>query len=436
MKNKTAIIIPACSDYNRGDQALVLETANIAKESLGIDEIYMMSMEETKQCNKLGIKTFKDILKHPSRHDKKKKNIQYGFFLKIRWGTIAIMDYIFSLFLLNNMTRKIVKKLVSKQTRESIEIFENAEACFVKGGGFLHDYSGGIVGIYTIYYLLFHIKLALKMKKPVYIMPNSYGPYKSKTTAKMVNKVLDKCRVVTARESISASQETNGLQRNIDLFPDLAFFLKQTDKETMKEYMIDKYNYKSEKKYMAITVRPYRFYSEENPKEKYENYKRGFVDFIKYVEKRDYIPLLVVHTRAENDHENDEICIREIANILGENTKAVIVKDDNLNCKEIKTIYSFCDFVIGTRFHSVIFSLQNKIPCLAVTYGGNKGEGIMKDMELSEFAIKIQELSFEKMKEKFDKMEVEKEEIKKKIEKYLQESNQKYKILQEKIKNG
>ena len=433
---KTAIIIPACSDYNRGDQALVLETRKIISKALGIQEVYMMSMEDTTQCNQMGIKTVKDILKHPSRYDKKKKNIKYGIGLKIRWGIVAILDYIFSLFMLNNVTRKILKKIVPTELKTSIDIFENTQVCFVKGGGFLHDYTGGIVGVYTMYYLLFHIKLALKMKKPVYIMPNSYGPFKSKKTAKMVNKILNKCEIVTARESISASEQTNGLQRPIELFPDLAFFLEQTKQDNIKEYL-QKYEINENDKYVAITVRPYRFYNADNPSQKYENYKKAFVKFIEYLEQKNYIPLLVVHTRSDNEHENDEICIREIEQMLKKNSKAMIIKEDNLNCKDLKAIYSLCDFVVGTRFHSVIFSLQNQIPCIAITYGGNKGEGIMKDIGLDEFTVKIQELSFEKLQEKFENMETQREIIKQKIQIYLKKADDKYKrLIQEIEKNG
>ena len=193
-KNDISLIIPSCSDLNRGDQALVLETMNIIKRANIATDIYMMSNNETKQCKEFGIKKFEPILKHPSRFDRKGNNIQYGILLKLRWGIIASMDYIKSQIILNNITRKIVKPFLNKNIKESLSLYEKCNSCFVKGGGFLHDYSGGIIGIYTIYYQLYHIKLALKLHKKVYIMPNSFGPFKSKKAKKMVELIEEELK--------------------------------------------------------------------------------------------------------------------------------------------------------------------------------------------------------------------------------------------------
>ena len=147
----------------------------------------------------------------------------------------------------------------------------------------MHDYTGGIIGRYTMYYQLYHIKLALKMGKPVYIMPNSFGPFKNEKNVKMLNKILDKCKFISARESISSNGDTNGLKRDIPLYPDLGFFLKGEEKQKVYKYL-EKYGIEPEKeKYIAITARPYRFYNTENPEERYQNYKESFVKIIEYI---------------------------------------------------------------------------------------------------------------------------------------------------------
>lgn len=435
--SKKVLIIPSCTDLNRGDQALVLETANVIKKVYDEKiDIYMMADGNTEQCEKLGLKSFKDILKHPSRVSKTKSNIKYNKTIKIKWGIVAIKDFIVSSLLLNKFTRNIIYPFLDKETKESINLYKECDSCYVKGGGFLHDYSGGIIGIYTMYYLTFHIKLALSMGKNVYIMPNSFGPFKSKTTKKMLNKLLNKVNIVTARESISASGKTNGLDRDIPLFPDLAFFLSNSYDESKWQQFKEKYDLKEEEKYVAITVRPYRFYQYDNPQEKYEQYKNTFVKFSKFLREKGYMPLFVVHTRAINDHENDELCIQEIINKIDDKKSYKVIKDDSLNCYDLKFIYGHCKYIIGTRFHSVIFSIEKRVPPIAITYGGNKGNGIMKDMDLSEYAIKIGELTFENLKDKFEILEKERENVIIKVEKYIKECDIKYKKLIEEIKRS
>lgn len=436
LKDKV-LIIPTCTDFNRGDQALVLETKKIIDEVYSNNECYMMSTGETIQCEEIGLKKFEDILKHPSRFDKKRDNIKYNFFLKLKWGLVASFDYLISLAILYKFTRMLIYPFLRKGTKKSLRLYEESTAIFVKGGGFLHDYSKGFIGLYTIYYQLYHIKLAISFKKKVFIMPNSFGPFVNKRSKKMVNNVLNKCCLVTARESISSSSDSNTLNRNIDLYPDLAFFLDENKSKYDIKLLLNRFKLnKLKDKIIAITVRPYRFYSYDNPEQKYNDYKESFVKFINYLTNNNYKVLLVVHTRAENEHENDESCIDDIIKKLNDNKFVYKIKDDKMNCYDLKKLYGMCKYVIGTRFHSVIFSIEQLIPCIAITYGGNKGDGIMKDMDLTEYSIKIGELDYETLKDTFEKMILNESKIIENIKKYLEYSNKKYNNLIELIKNN
>lgn len=62
------------------------------------------------------------------------------------------------------------------------------------------------------------------------------------------------------------------------------------------------------------------------------------------------------------------------------------------------------DYLIGTRFHSVIFSQISRVPCLAVAYGGNKSQGIMAELDISEFVVDINAVSSEKLNVLFDEL--------------------------------
>ena len=95
------VILPANNDLNRGDQALIWETINIAKRS-GLDgEFYMLAENEslTKQSQSVGIKIITPLLKHPSRKSKTTDNTNYGLKLLFKWGSVALVDTIFSLLL-------------------------------------------------------------------------------------------------------------------------------------------------------------------------------------------------------------------------------------------------------------------------------------------------------------------------------------------------
>jgi len=46
--------------------------------------------------------------------------------------------------------------------------------------------------------------------------------------------------------------------------------------------------------------------------------------------------------------------------------------------------------------------MSEGVPGIAITYGGNKGDGIMRDMNLSKYAIPISDLSFEILRSRFE----------------------------------
>lgn len=399
--NKKYLVIPQSHDLNRGDQALVWETAHLAKDANFHGEYYLMGEDNDniKQTKQEGFTPFSPILKHPSRLFKNKNNIHYGISLKLKWGLVAIFDFIFSLLLLFKPSRNILEKTMSKDKRHAMSLFKDADAVFVKGGGFVHGY-GGIVSSYYIYFVLYHVILSQRLGKPVYFFSNSFGPFNGPFVKLLVKKVMKKCEFISARESISSRMVAKDLGLNIPVNPDLGFFLKPTKKDEMKEYLLNYGVPLAHKECVAITVRPYRFPEYDNPKKAYENYKNTMVNFIKYLDKQGYHTVLVEHTLSTNSHESDMSSIRDIIPNI-KKCDYTVISDDNLNSREVKSLYSHCSYMVGTRFHSVIFALAEKVPSIAVTYGGNKGDGIMKDIGIPEYAIPISEIQLDKLINKF-----------------------------------
>lgn len=357
--------------------------------------------EEVSQSAQEGLKIVSPILKHPSRFFSTTKNVKYSLTLKIKWGIVAIWDFFVSLLLLIGVTRKLGLMLMPKKSKRSVDIFRKADGVFVKGGGFIHSY-GGLTSLYYIYFSLYHIILAQSLGKSVYVMPNSFGPFKGPFVANIIKKVMSKCKLVTSRESISAKQLSYLLRKKIDVFPDLAFFLEKADLCNI-EHVLDNIPFK-EKQCVAITARPYRFPGHNNPFQAYRDYKNALISFIKWLDGNDFYPVLVVHTRAIRQHESDKTCISEIAKKIATECQFSIIDDDTLDCRQLKTIYSQFDYIIGTRFHSIIFAMSEGVPGIAITYGGNKGDGIMRDMNLSKYAIPISDLSFEILRSRFEEL--------------------------------
>lgn len=391
------IILPSNDDLNRGDQALVWETVRIAKET-GYNGDFFILADSTKaeQSKEYGLHVIDPILKHPGRKSRKRDNTKYTIKIMIKWGIVAFVDFIKSFLILHSLTHRLGVLFLSKKEKDTLNNIKESKACFVKGGGFIHSY-GRITDPYTIYFSLYHIALALKLDKKVFVMPNSFGPFEGFAVKKMVRKVLSQCDMVAARESIS-SDMLNHIKVDNLAFPDLGFFLEKNDKTvTAIDELRRRY---PDYKLVGITARPYRFPESNEASAKYSEYVTSLAGFCEWLWKNHCYPVFVEQTRSTNTHESDIIAIQDITALLPDD-QYIIISDSRYTCRDVKNIYSKLDFLVGTRFHSVIFSLAEGVPSIAITYGGNKGQGIMSDIGLPEYAIPINQVNLTVLIEKF-----------------------------------
>ena len=402
MKDNSYLILPGCDDTNRGDQALIWVTVDLAKKAGYLGQYKMLAYpQQSVQSASQGIGRADYVLEHPSARFKGSENIQYTPLLKLKWACAAVLDLITKEPLVHPVLRKICLPLCSKRTKAAVAAFRDAKACFVKGGGFLHAH-GGLADTYKIYYFLYHIRLAQSFGADTYVMPNSFGPFHSPLVKGMIRKTLGQCKKVMARESTSARQLWDNCGLAAEEYADLAFHLEADDAfdavQLLREHGIPV----GQKPCVAITARPYRFPGESDSGKKYADYKRCLAEFAIWLSDHGFYPVFVEHVFSDMDHENDMACIREIQDILGSKCNYGVFSSRDLTCRQMKCIYAAFDYTVGTRFHSVIFSLSSGVPSMAITYGGNKGDGIMRDLGLERYALPINQVDSENLIRTFE----------------------------------
>lgn len=393
------LIVPPCSDFNRGDQALVWETVRFAEEANFKGEFYFMveEGEPIEQSIAHGLKSMVPILAHPGRRFKSKENINMDWKIILKWGLVSLLDFIWSLLILTPL-RCLIVPFLSKEKKRTYQLFKDSDAVFVKGGGFVHSY-GGKTAFYYIYFQLYHIFLAQTLGKDVYICPNSFGPFEGWGVRSLVRRAFKGAKVVTAREGKSSGMCKKELNIEVPVYPDFGFFLPNDVGESKVTFMKN-HDIPDNRKLVAITARPHRFPHSVDPEKAYKCFISSMRSFAEWLYREGYFPVFIEHVYAIKNHENDSYCIKEIIKGL-KNGEFAYYSDRELNCQQLKTMYGYFDYIVGTRFHSMIFSMSNLVPGIAITYVGNKGEGIMEDMGLKDYYIKINDVTFEKLKEKF-----------------------------------
>ena len=404
---KKVLLLPNNTDLNRGDQALVWESIRLI-EDIYNNDVYISIIEsgvssddikrQSWQTHERGYHLISPILKHPSRFSvtRAHKRVNYGIFDVFLWGLVALYDlFTSSLLLSNQVILNVVGTLfLSQQENATLACIKEADYVYVKGGGFIHSY-GKITDGYQMYYNLFLILLAQRYGKNIYFFPNSIGPIKNKYAKKLVNMVLEKAKVVSVRENISKIFLDRYLSISCQKYSDLGYYLEDLSSLNAEKYMSKYINTK--KKIVGITLRPWRFPDVEDCGERYKEYVCCMSKFVEEINKDGFQVVFFVHTLGPSAHENDFIAINDVVSTFCQQNKYPIIKDEKLNCYDMMRLYGQCDYFVGTRFHSVIFAQNMYVPAISISYGGNKGIGIMEELNLSQFAININDVSFENL---------------------------------------
>lgn len=394
------LVVPSNTDLNRGDQALVWESINIIKDAVKVENIYLnitgSTQEEVEaqkqQTQNLGYSFTPRILQHPGRGTKQTE-VRYGVVTYLRWGWVAAWDLFSTSLLISkfSLLNKVGEWMLCEQQKDALKLFKKMDVILVKGGGFLHSY-GNLTDAYIAYFQLFEVFLGARYKKKILIMPNSFGPFKNRLARKIILSGLKKCQLLTTREIVSQHLlEENGIESS--QFPDLGFYLKPSER-SFKEYLIEK-GFEPNGKNVAVTLRPYRFDGNSNAAQLYEQYISEVTKAISILIGKGYKVSFIAHTLGPSSHENDSIALEDVMSRLSEQelSHTLYILESNFTCRDIEKIYSYYDFIIGTRFHSVIFSLNVNTPAIAIGYGGNKSQGIMTDIGLQAYQIPIEKVN-------------------------------------------
>lgn len=403
-----AIIVPGVTDLNKGDQALVWESWRLAKDTGLYDEVYILDAGDTaeerdllcKQSEENGFKLLENILKHPRRGQHKSgEHINESKLELLKQVKNALKDF--------SSTRSLirickdleqVKQKFDDKTYRTVAEFHKAKTIFVKGGGFIHAY-GEKTAPYLMWYFLFYVRLAKALNKDVVFLPNSYGPFEGLTVKKQVRSVFNKLDLVYARENVSAKSLGDLLSKKIPVEMDLGFFLEASN-QVEAEKILTKYSLSKTDKIVGITIRPWRFPGKPNPKELYDKYLSSVEALTNHILDKGYKVALCNQSLGPNAHEDDRNAIKELLQRV-EHPNLIWI-NENLTCSVLKAVYSNFYFFVGTRFHSIIFSLTSLVPSIAIGYGGNKAKGIMGDFNLNKYVVQIHEVDSNHLVEMFD----------------------------------
>ena len=288
-----------------------------------------------------------------------------------------IQEHLFWIFFMACLQRIVPFKSIRKKI-----ILSNPWLKALSQADFLGDIRGGdsfsdIYGIKGIVVGSMPSILALLLGKKLFLLPQTYGPYKSFISKKIARYVLTRAACIISRdkEGFETVREIIGAENkaiNIHFCPDVAFVLDtvRPGKIDIEPHIIGDTGYSL----IGLNVNGLLYnggYTLDNMfglKYDYKTFVRNMV--IRLMTDTDAHILLIPHTFAPNGHvESDQDACRDIIgnieNYYKNRVHMVMGEHDQF---AIKGIIGLCDFFIGSRMHACIAALSQGIPTVGVAY--------------------------------------------------------------------
>lgn len=276
--------------------------------------------------------------------------------------------------------------------RKVADLYAKADLIVPVGGGYLRSRSGWLNRC-NIPLLLHPLLFGYLLGKPTVLYAQSMGPFVNNYERLLVAFALKKMALIILREDTSAALlATMGVTNNIVRSVDSGFLLHGTGKlDVRKQYHIP-----ADKPLLGVTVRSWLV------GEAQITYEKAIAEMLDNLVEKFPARILFIPQVTATKGDDDRIVSRRVHAYMQHGDKATTIEDEP-DHHQIKDIYDELDVLLGTRFHSVIFSLTSYVPVLAIEYE-HKTSGIMHDLKLDKWVIKIEDVSAQKLIVMMDKL--------------------------------
>lgn len=279
-------------------------------------------------------------------------------------------------FILNNINISFLHPILSRLKRLLADY--NVVICAPGGicmGGFLSwDH-------------IWQLWLAKKLNKTIFYWGRSIGPfneqdYKHRLFKKYSIELLHYFSFIALRDSksVQIAQELGIPYKEI---VDSAFL------EVPEAVVPQKYKYLLNEKYVVVVPNELRWhYRYRNiSSEKIDNFHLKIINLLinKFPDSK-----IVMLPQTYNSIINDYEYFKRLKQKATSNENIIVI-DENQNSDIQQKIISKAQLVIGERYHSIVFAINNKVPFISLTYE-HKMSGLLEHLGLSEFSVEVQDV--------------------------------------------
>jgi coenzyme F420-reducing hydrogenase beta subunit/polysaccharide pyruvyl transferase WcaK-like protein len=368
------IIIVGGQLFNKGAQAMIFTVVDQLKRKFPDKTIYLLST--------------------PDFNRTEEEKAKYNFKI-LPWNSISFVGFKHEIFL---------KHLKYNYMEDTIrEVLRNA-AFFIDISGYALSSQWNLRG--NLRYL-FNIATAKKYSVPYYIFPQSIGPFNYPLKLRvflypLLNVYLQYPKKIFVRENEgvnSVRKITENVEKSYDI-------VLQNKNYNINNLYRDNIHLKDIKiQHSSVGIIPNsKVLDRAGSNEFYALYVQ-LINRLIDSEKNVYI--------VRHSYEDLEIC-EKIKSFFADHKNVTLISDD-LTALELENIVSQFDFVIASRYHSIIHAYKNGVPALVIGWATKYFELLESFGQLGYFFDVRKGIDAKKMSNKLNKMILNYEDERKKI---------------------
>lgn len=325
----------------------------------------------------------------------------------VRWALQASLWLLQStIWALSKRCGNGIKLCIDSRKRELLQEYADADIVVSCGGGYLND-SFGLMLLAPLHDIL----IALIIKKPVYLCAQSIGPFSSTLWKFITKNILNRVQVITLREGVSKK-----VLRDIAIdkppnyvTADLAFVLNPEGAERVAEIMYSEHIQKGGRLLVGVTLHHWHYPGVSHPEAKHAQYKEAMAEASDHLAEELDAIVVFIPMNIKNSFYDERPLATEIIGLMNYKDHARIIEGE-YTPQELTGIIGQMDYVIGTRFHSVILAFRMGVPALTIMYE-HKAKGIMKMLGLQRFVCDINEINADELISKINSITADREQV-------------------------
>ncbi|MGC8494224.1 MAG: polysaccharide pyruvyl transferase family protein [Syntrophobacteraceae bacterium] len=316
-----------------------------------------------------------------------------------------------NVLLANNIARLIISGLLMRLIRSrlggALEFESNTTLRAINQADIVAAISGGdsfsdLYGLRRLVYVALPQILTLTLGKPLTLLPQTYGPFKSQVARKIARFILGRAETVYSRdreglETVRKLLGHRGL--NARFCYDVGFVLEPgISEERTPAWLVERSKVKP---LIGLNVSGLLWtggYSRDNMFKLKCNYRQLVGSLISYfVQEHGSDVMLVPHVVSGAGSESDATACKEVYDRASEAIrKNLCLLDPVYDQHEIKGLIGKCNFFLGSRMHACIAALSQCVPAVGLAYSV-KFKGVFESIDMDESVIDLREHDIEQV---------------------------------------